>query len=313
MKVPALLLPWWNKLTATTSSHQLRLSHNNIFLWPSRYGVSWLVMAAILFLFGVNYQHNLVIGFSFFLVSLFVTNLIYSYRNLAGLRLSAQPPSYAFAGDEVHFYIKLESRRPRYGLTLAIQQQQRCPITDIEAGHTIIELSQSTHRRGLLTPNPVIIESRFPLGLCRARAKFSSKMSQIIWAKPDAHLPQTLANPLTSVEQQDLTFTELRSYQRGQSKSRIAWKQVAQQKGWYSKHFDMEGSSDITLVLEQMPATSYEQRIAQLSGLIEWHSRASHSFSVQAGATQISANSGEAHRIHCQNLLAALPKTAEDA
>ena len=54
-------------------SAKVTLGHKGIFILPSAFGLVWLALVVLLYLFGTNYQNNLVIGLSLLLASIFNT------------------------------------------------------------------------------------------------------------------------------------------------------------------------------------------------------------------------------------------------
>ncbi|GLP96478.1 DUF58 domain-containing protein [Paraferrimonas sedimenticola] len=306
MKLKLWWRPWWLRLRNQEELDKASLTHSNIFLWPSRYGVSWLAMASVLFIFGVNYQNNLVILFSFFLISLFITNLVYSYRNLAGLELEPLSSGNAFSGETIHFVLQLSSERQRLGLMLRFVGQRRTPLFDLSDQRIELQLPYLSNRRGPLKPGPILIESRFPMGLCRARAKVHCRWNALVWAKPDSQWLQSNA----SAQQPDTDQPELSGlakYQPGESKSRVAWKQLAQNRGWYSKQFDSGPVQSTTLSLDPLPGPGFERKVRQLSAQIEWFSTSGLPFSLVLPGSTVNEGQGERQRQLCQNALAALP------
>ena len=64
---------------------EVRLHRHNIFILPSRFGLSFGLLNILLFVLGVNYQNNLVILLSSFCFSLFMTTMLLCYQNMAGI------------------------------------------------------------------------------------------------------------------------------------------------------------------------------------------------------------------------------------
>ena len=65
------------------AAQQISLDHRRIFILPSRAGLGFLLLLAILLVGAINYQNSLVYGLTFLLLSLFWVVLHHSYRNLA--------------------------------------------------------------------------------------------------------------------------------------------------------------------------------------------------------------------------------------
>ena len=73
-----------------------------------------------LFIAGINYANNLLLGFCFFLGSLLVIGIHHTFANLSGLKITAVGGGSAIAGDVVGFTLRLTptNRRSYYALWL---------------------------------------------------------------------------------------------------------------------------------------------------------------------------------------------------
>ena len=107
--IPPSIKQRWSRWISKRLPPQAKvtLSHKGIFILPSAFGFAWLALILLLYLFGTNYQNNLVIGLSLLLGSVFHTCIIYSYKNLAGLTFSAVTPADAYAQQSHSFPILL--------------------------------------------------------------------------------------------------------------------------------------------------------------------------------------------------------------
>ena len=88
-------------------SETVYLDHRRIFIFPTFNGLMFLGVSVILFLAGINYQNNLMLALSFLLVSLFITSIFSTYRNLSGLRLENAGSSPVFVGESACFCVKV--------------------------------------------------------------------------------------------------------------------------------------------------------------------------------------------------------------
>lgn len=98
-KVPAALsnyfqrrlLKWLDKRVPASHEHHLNL--NSIFILPSGFGWSFIILSLCLFLLGTNYQNNLMLLLSYLCLSIMLLTLFYTHQNFARLALKALPPS----------------------------------------------------------------------------------------------------------------------------------------------------------------------------------------------------------------------------
>ncbi len=80
-------LSWMDRRSPTSKS--IKLTQKRIYIIPSKTGLLFLVLVVLMFVNGVNYQNNLIFSFSVLLLSIFITSIVVTYQNMAGLIISA--------------------------------------------------------------------------------------------------------------------------------------------------------------------------------------------------------------------------------
>ena len=83
------LLKWLDKRVPASPEHHLNL--NSIFILPSGFGWSFIILSLCLFLLGTNYQNNLMLLLSYLCLSIMLLTLFYTHQNFARLALKALP------------------------------------------------------------------------------------------------------------------------------------------------------------------------------------------------------------------------------
>ncbi|MBR9729233.1 DUF58 domain-containing protein [Shewanella intestini] len=297
---------------------QVTLSHKGIFILPSGFGLAWLGLVVVLYLFGTNYQNNLIIGLSLVLASVFHTCIIYSYKNLAGLTFSALTPPEGVAGDTMPMPIKLSGQTDKHHTNTTHQQiclnfaHQRHIRVHHSGELTDATIPFDNPARGLLRPGRITVSSYFPLGLCRAWSYVDLDLQHIIYAKPQPSEIQ-----LTSVASQDATneqhgklrpgvddFKGLTPYIDGESLKQVAWKQWAQGKGMFTKVFAEPEGAPVWLSYQRHSAESVESQLSHLAWQVDSLSRKQQMFGLSLLHYAIEPNNGDAHRKACQIALA---------
>jgi uncharacterized protein (DUF58 family) len=303
------------------ASRELTLSHRSIFILPSAFGLAWVGLILLLYLFGTNYQNNLVIGLSLLLASLFQTCIIYSYKNLAGLQLRAMKNAPVYAGDSVSFAVQLNSKSalgPNIK-TASSSHQHIClrfagnhhvrvqHIFQEQLAHVPYEMS----KRGLLRPKRITVESYFPLGLCRAWSYVDLTLEQVIFAKPkpaDIHLTQAeqdvQEHQLGKQRQGVDEFNELKAFVQGESLKQVAWKQWAQGKGLLTKTFSQPQGEPVWLMLAQTQGRDLEDKLSHLAWQVNELSQKQQVFGLKLERQVVPQNTGEIHRLACQQAIA---------
>ncbi|WP_041419894.1 DUF58 domain-containing protein [Shewanella violacea] len=309
---------WWNTWLARRlpPSKQVTLAHKSIFILPTGFGLLWAGLILLLFILGTNYQNNLIIGLSFLLASLFNTCIIYSYKNLAGLSLSSSSSPQAYAGETLVFPVKVSSKQAQFEVLLSYPDNQVNVIKVIKQESQVSLLQFNNLTRGRIFPRRLKIESRYPLGLCRAWSHIDLDNQVIVFANPIESQSE-----LSALETDDIShtlnrgvhvqgvdeFKGLRQHIPGESLKQVAWKQLAQGRGMLSKEFQQPQGQPLWLTLDNLSSADIEERISQLTWSIDKLSERGHIFGLVIGQHKISPSDGESHRLLCQQSIALLP------
>ncbi|QUN07386.1 DUF58 domain-containing protein [Shewanella yunxiaonensis] len=307
------LSPWlhrWLNRRIPAAKHQ-RLSHRSIFILPSGFGLMWLLLSLLLFLFGTNYQNNLVIGLSLLLGSIFVSAILYSYRNLAGLRLSALPAPDVYAGETVAIPLKVTADSQLYQINLSYPAGDVVTVKEVASQGQIAALPLPTRHRGYLSPGRLLVESHYPLGLCRVWSWVDMDNPLLVFPAyhPDKVRLHSIPgggedSPLYQFGIDE--FCGLKSWHPGESLKQVAWKQFAQGRGMLSKEFSDPHGDPVWL---QLPANLCGEALEQALETLCWQvdqlaKQNCVNWGLQLDKQQLPPAAGEAQRIACLRALA---------
>lgn len=252
----------------------LRLSQKNIFIFPSRLGLAALGLLAVLLLLAVNYQNNLIFGFSFWCLGIMVVSIFHSYLQLSGMHLQVQTAKPVFAGESLALPLLLKAgKRARYGIALGWPDGdwQQC---DIAAGREKrLFLHYPVERRGLLQTERLRFESRFPLGLICAWTWLAPDWQAVVYPRPVPLSPY----PGTAAEAGNLAAGQLsdsdeffgfHSYQPGESLSRAYWRSYAKGQPLMMVEYQSPKSETPVLSWQALDELTLERRLSALTARI---------------------------------------------
>ncbi|WOT03738.1 DUF58 domain-containing protein [Shewanella youngdeokensis] len=293
------------------AAKQVTLTHKTIFILPTGFGFCWLLLIGTLFVFGTNYQNNLVMGLSFLLLSIFNTCIIYSYKNLAGLTLRHhESTSNTFAGQACYIPIQMSSNRDAFEIQLNFDANAPQTIRKVTTQADIVSVATQSSQRGTLKPGRVKVESRFPLGLCRVWSHIDLAISQVIYPNPINNQHQLSSQPLDANHNQVASqfiagvdeFNQLKPYIVGEPIKHIAWKQWAQGRGMLTKEFQQPQGAPLWLTVDD------EQQLELQLSYLCWQtlqlSQQQQTFGLSIGGLTISPSNGEQHKINVLTHLA---------
>ena len=77
------------------SETSITLTHKNIYILPSKFGMAYLISNVLVYVLGINYPNNFVIMFRYLMFSFLLVHFLVAFINLYNLKVSL---SYTVAG-----------------------------------------------------------------------------------------------------------------------------------------------------------------------------------------------------------------------
>jgi uncharacterized protein (DUF58 family) len=332
---------WLNKRIPEAAQHHL--NHQNIFIFPAKFGLLFLSLCVLLFLLGTNYQNNLMLLLCYFLLAIFLVNLLASYINFARINLQIGKCSEVFVGDNLHIplwldanndgtphangllHFKFKTTKGKPSKKNKICNDQSETIVDADAFSNPINLSQKCQQRGKLTLSRVTVKSFYPLGLYRCWTHLAFTHEITVFPKPlpceinlhvSEHNSTKKSGEMTNQQAGHDDFSHLKAYQIGESLNHVAWKQLAKGRGMVSKQFSSVGNHigwlklsaenrNKTLSAQNAKIDSVlEKELGELCYQVIELSRTQRTFGLDLGTQCIAPNNGAAHRLACLHALA---------
>lgn len=314
---------WLSRRIPSNVQHQL--NSRNIMIYPTRFGLSYLVFVILVFLLGTNYQNNIILLFSYLLASLFISVMLHSFYNFSQLRFHSKAKQQGYAGDTLYFPINILTEKTHFDINIHFTDKALSnPIVKVEQcqqGSKTVRIPYASAKRGKHSLGRVTVFSEYSLGLFKSKTVLDFGHYAIIYPKPksliagqyqlasqqdESSLDSYQVNTLVGIDD----FSELKSFVRGESKARTAWKQLAKGQGHYSKHYQASQGQLQWLKLSEMPGSNIEMRLAYLSFLVGELTASNQSFGLELkqGSSNelmtIEPNSGFTHQHACLTALA---------
>ncbi|ASP39668.1 DUF58 domain-containing protein [Bacterioplanes sanyensis] len=260
------------------AAQQLTLGHRSIFIFPSVIGWLFAALLLVMLLTAINYQNSLIYGLVFWLFSMGITAMHFSFGNLSGLTLTAGHALPVFAGETIELPVRLTSDKAKAHQSLLLRYPDGPEVVadvNADADDTVATLSIVTQRRGHLDAGRFLLESRYPLGLFRVWSWIRLRYPVVVYPQP-VWIPFRFAQGsegewlegATSDSSGEQDFHGLRSYQAGDSMRQIAWKQYARGRGLVSKDFDSDDGASCWFDWEALAPLPIEERLSHLTAWV---------------------------------------------
>ncbi|RDV27563.1 DUF58 domain-containing protein [Alteromonas aestuariivivens] len=312
-------LRWLDDRIPARTKHTLNL--RSIFIFPSKFGLSYLLMCGCLFLLGTNYQNNLMLLLCYFLLALLLVCLFKSYLNFACLTLTVDPIQSVFAGNNAVLSIQIQAANVRPGtsgghddkfpqgqLHFRWLRQKSMFNCDLNQAERSIRLPYITQRRGVYPLPRVTCISEYPLGLYRCWTHLDFDQRLVVYPAPvpcemqlESRSQEAGKNATSQPGHDD--FYSLRPFVPGEPLNRVAWKNVAKGADWVSKSFSQQQSLGGFLRLN-LSSRDIEKELGKLAFQVLQLSDNQVPFGLILGSKCVEPGSGERHKQTCLLALA---------
>ena len=303
-----------------SDTDQLTLGYRRIFILPSRYGLFFTLVAALIWLGGVNYTNNMSLMLAFLLVGLIIVSIHHTFHNLHRLELQAGPAEPVFAGQTLHFPIVVHNPTRREKPAITLDGGEGRQTVDLPAGEgSRWQFSVPSRRRGWQAMPGFRLQTRFPTGLFVAWALPEPRQRALVYPAPEpGPVPPPPPGDHGRTGNQhhgdgDDDFRGLRRYQPGDPKGHIAWKRLARGEiNLHTKQFTGAAGSPRWLDGDRLAGRLDLE--ASLSRLCRWIldlDQAGAAYGLCLGRVRIPPGRGPAHRHACLRSLALYGRTGE--
>lgn len=248
------------------------LNHRNLFILPTRAGVGFVMLLALLWLVATNYENNLIFAITFLLTALFVTAIHHTHSSLSGISVAAHKSHPVFCGESCTFEIIIShnGKRLRDNLQLFYAGGELTQL-DLPGPREIAEVRITAPRRGWFDPGRLTVQCSYPLGLFRVWSHVKLSSRALVYPRPlDGYTPSdaTITSESGQRNSRDGSedFVGLDRYQRGQSLHHVAWKHYAREQGLLTKYYADYQEHSLWLDWEVLLGRDTEMRLSLLCG-----------------------------------------------
>lgn len=274
---------FWSHMTSATKrkfwhwigrrsprASKVTLQHKSIYVLPTRQGLLFILLLALMWVLGTNYENNLVLAATFLLLSVLIVSILHTYKNLSGLRFQPNHARSVVAGEAAEFVVLVSAASGAYENVHVSLNAEASVIFDLvdDREHSF-RLTAHTFKRGWFEPGRIRIETYFPLGSMRAWSWIELDMRVLIYPKPIA----SEEPPLTQLSEEhgeiivrDNTedFYGFAPYRAGAPLSLVAWKHYARGAGLHLKEYVGYQSQDVWLDWHALKGLDTEARLSRL-------------------------------------------------
>ncbi len=287
------------------------LDTRSIYVLPTGYGVFFALMLYCMLMGSINYSNSMGFLLTFLLAGIALVGMLYTYRNLASLKVHAGRNKAVFAGDMAEFKLHVQTSYEHSAFNIMLGTKRRQGQLGDVPGHDMqhYTIKVATQQRGLQALGRIRISTEFPLGLFHVWSWLAIESHVLVYPKPSG--VQSTPPPSLHSQGEQYTapsghddFAGIRNYQPSDSLGHIAWKALAKEQDLLTKQFSGLAGTELWLDWEQLSGLSTEQRLSQLCQWVLDLHKQRQSYGLRLPGLIIPPNSGEQHKHICLEKLA---------
>lgn len=291
---------------------QAAITRDRVYILPTRQGYLLLLILLAMLLGSINYSNNMAFLLTFLIAGIGHNAMWYTHRNLLGLRMKVLPIAPVFAGESATVRVRAEddAGRDREALHMTIGAYQS-RSEHLEAhGSSEFEIPLAPLPRGSHGLPRQRIATRYPLGLLEAWTWLTLDSEVLVYPRPIAGTPVSLAPDASHGEQAEIRAAlegapdEIREYQPGDPPARIAWKAVARTGRLMVRDASIGEGRPIWLDWDHLQGTDIELRLSVLCHEVLEANAAGHSYGLRIPGKSLGPGVGPEHLANCLRALA---------
>jgi len=299
----------WRRFLA---GNDIRLGNRQMFMMPTRMGYFFTLLLFTLLMAAINYENSLSYALTFILAAVAQVSMLYTHRNLLGVRFLAGSSEPVFAGQVARFRFSLrnDAAKPRFQIQLTDQDRIFETIDlGVHAQQQVV-LEHPAKQRGWLPIPDIKAKTSFPLGLLytwTTRICLEQKCLVYPHPAPAGAMPVPGAGSgqdAVSENDRGEDFAGLREYRKGDSLKQIHWKALARGQGMQTKQYGGGGGEDLWLEWDALAGMDRECRLQQLCRWVLDAEELENNYGLRLPGLEIPPSSGADHRHQCLKALA---------
>lgn len=290
-----------------------RFDRRRIYVLPTRFGLFFAVVLAVMSIGALNYNNNPALLMAFVLVGAGMASVVTAQLQLDGVAVVAVDAEPVPAGQplQLRVHVRTGDARPRSGLRVAADGVEPVALALRDGvGEAVLELP--TQRRGWLDVPRLRLWTTWPLGLARAWAYAWPDLPLLVYPRADPTappLPTGSGDPASRrLHAAGDDLHHLRTYRAGDPPRTIAWKPSARRGTLLVREFEQPAGTDIDLDWRELHGLAHEARISRLARWVEDAERDGRRYRLRLpGHPVLGPDRGPAHRHACLRALALMP------
>lgn len=289
----------------------LTLSRRRLYILPTRAGMGFGLLLALMLVAGLNYANSAALFLTFLLVGFTLVTMHQCHRNLLGAQLTgaAAQPTFARRSGTLNLTFDNPSAGSRFRVGAGIGDELPT-IGDIPAhGRARIELSVAAPLRGIVQLDRIQLFTTHPFGLFRTWTWVHAPIEMLVYPRPHGSLPmpshhgtKTGARSVANIGSDE--WMGLRPFRDGDSPRQVDWKAYAREAPLLVKEYSASGAELRMFDFGSLGALPLEDRLEQMARWVVDAELGGERYGLTLPNCTIKPDRGPEHRHRCLAALA---------
>ena len=307
----------WARRRQGPDAPPFTLHSRRIYILPTRLGLAFGAMIAIMLIAGLNYANSAALFLTFLLAGFALVSMHQCHRNLLRTVFvsASAPPMFANTHGVLNITLGNEARFARYGLEVVALDSTPGGLDLPINGQAQASVPLPVSKRGVLRIDRLHLSTSYPYNLFRAWTWVHLPLEVLVYPRPHGSAPTpqesghkagTRAMALAGADE----WQSLRPFRDGDSPRQVAWKAYARGAPLLVKEYSALGAEQRLFDFARLSPLDVEARLEQLARWIVDADSRGERYGLAMPGHFYEPDSGPQHRHECLEALAryALPR-----
>jgi uncharacterized protein (DUF58 family) len=301
----------WIRKRQGVDSLPLTFSRRRLYILPTRAGVGFGLLVALMLVAGLNYANSAALFLTFLLTGFMLVTMHQCHRNLLGVQLLAATaePTFARRNGTLTLTFENASAAVRFRVAAGVGDDPTV-AADIPAhGRGRIELSVTAPKRGIVQLDRIHLITTHPFGLFRTWTWVHAHIEMLVYPHPQGSIPMpthhgTKAGVRSVASIGSDEWLGLRPFRDGDSPRQVDWKAYAREAPLLVKEYSASGAEMRVFDFSALPHLAVEDRLEQVARWVVDAESGGERYGLTLPGSYIKPDRGPEHRHRCLAALA---------
>ena len=301
----------WIKRRQGSDTLPLTLQRRRLYILPTRAGLGFGALLALMLAAGLNYANSLALFLTFLMGGFALVAMQLCHRNLLAACLYAAhaEPTFALRPGTLRLTLTNGAAQPRFRIESGLGDELP-QVTNLPAqGRHHLDIPVAAPKRGLMKIERLRLTTTHPFGLFRTWTWVHAPLEMLVYPRPhgSAPMPSQRGRKSGNRSQGHAGADEwqgLRPFRDGDSPRQVDWKAYAREAPLLVKEYSSMGSELQLFDFTALPNLDTEARLEQIARWIVDADDSGDRYGLEIPGTHIAPDRGTDHRHKCLAALA---------